>query len=151
DSGITPWQLFELWVKEKKPAAGTVENWRYMFRALNDDFDGRSAGSIQPEEAEAWLLKRVTANATHDAGQRKRTRTAATVKNTTAKAVNTVFRWAVSKKHFGRNPFEHAAKMLTVSKRPKHRDTQAFTPEERRIILSAASRIKAFRNGDDAA
>jgi integrase len=121
-----------------------------MFRALNDDFGGRSAGSIQPEEAEAWLLKRVTANAPH-AGQRKRTRTAATVKNTTARAVNTVFRWAVSKKHLARNPFEHAADALTVSKRPKHRDTPAFTPEERRTILSAASRIETFRNRDDAA
>jgi integrase len=140
DTGITPWQLFELWVKERKPAAGTVENWRYMFRALNDDFEGRSAGSIQSEEAEAWLLKRVTA-----------TRAAETVKNTIAKAVNTVFRWGVSKKHLARNSFERAADALTVSKRPKLRDTPAFTPEERRTILSAASRIKTFRNRDDAA
>jgi hypothetical protein len=44
DTGITSWQLFEMWVKERKPAAGTVENWRYMLRALNDDFEGRSAG-----------------------------------------------------------------------------------------------------------
>jgi hypothetical protein len=62
DSGMTSWQLFELWVKERKPAAGTVENWRYMFHTLNDDFEARSAGSIQPDEAEAWLLKCVTAN-----------------------------------------------------------------------------------------
>jgi integrase len=151
DSGMTPWQLFELWVKEKKPAGGTVENWRYMFRALNDDFEGRSAGSIQPEEAEAWLLKCVTANTPADTRARKRTRTAETVKNTIAKAVNTVFRWGVSKKHVARNPFEHAADALTVSKRPKLRDTQAFTPEERTKILSAASAIKAFRKRDDAA
>jgi integrase len=151
DSGITPWQLFELWVKERKPAAGTVENWRYMFRALNDDFEGRSAGSIQPEEAEAWLLKRVTANTPADTRARKRTRTAETVKNTTAKAVNTVFRWGVKKKHLARNPFEHAADALTVSKRPKLRDTQAFTPEERSKILSAALAVKAFRKQDDAA
>jgi integrase len=57
----------------------------------------------------------------------------------------------VRKKHLRRNPFEHAADALTVSKRPKHRDTQAFTPEERKVILSAASRIKTFRKGDDAA
>jgi integrase len=151
DSGITPWQLFEMWVRERKPAAGTVENWRYMFRALNDDFEDRSAGSIQPEEAEAWLLKRVTANTPADTRARKRTRTAETVKNTTAKAVNTVFRWGVSKKHLARNAFERAADALTVSKRPKLRDTQAFTPEERRKILSAAMAIKAFRKRDDAA
>jgi integrase len=140
DSGITPWQLFELWVKERKPAAGTVENWRYMLRALNDDFEGRSAGSILPEEAEAWLRKCVTTS-----------RTAQTVKNTTARAVNTVFRWAVKKKHLVRNPFEHAADALTVSKRQRLRDTQAFTPEERQIILSAASAIKTLRKRDDAA
>jgi integrase len=151
DSGLTPWQLFELWVKERNPAAGTVENWRYMLRALSDDFEGRSAGSIQPEEAEAWLLKRVTANAPTHTKARKRTRTAQTVKNTTARAVNTVFRWAVSKKHLARNPFERAADALTVSKRPKHRDTQAFTPEEAKIILSAASAIKVFCRRDDAA
>ena len=138
-------------MKERKPAAGTVENWRYMLRALNDDFEGRSAGSIQPEEAEAWLLKCVTANSPTDAKARKRTRTAQTVKNTTARAVNTVLRWAVSKKHLPRNPFEHAADALTVSKRPRLRETQAFTPEERRIILSAASAIKTFRRRDDAA
>jgi integrase len=151
DSGLTPWQLFEMWVRERKPAAGTVENWRYMLRALNDDFEGRSAGSIQPEEAEAWLLKRVTANSPNDTKAGKRTRTAQTVKNTTARAVNTVFRWAVSKKHLARNPFEHAADALTVSKRPKLRDTQAFTPEEARTILSAAGAIKTFRQRDDAA
>jgi integrase len=151
DSGLTPWQLFELWVKERNPAAGTVENWRYMLRALSDDFKGRSAGSIQPEEAEAWLLKRVTANAPTHTKARKRTRTAQTVKNTTARAVNTVFRWAVSKKHLARNPFERAADALTVSKRPILRDTLAFTPEEQRSILSAASAIKAFCKQDDAA
>ena len=143
DSGITPWQLFELWVKERQPAAGTVENWRYMLRALNDDFEGRSAGSIQPEEAAAWLRKCVTANTPAGTGQHKRTRTAQTVKNTTAKAVNTVFRWGVRKKHLARNPFEHAADKL--------RDTQAFTPEERSKILSAALAVKAFRKRDDAA
>jgi integrase len=151
DSGLTPWQLFEFWVEARKPAPGTVENWRYMLRALNDDFEGRSAGSIQPEEAAAWLLKLVTANPSTNTRARRRTRTAETVKNTTARAVNTVLRWAVSKKHLARNPFEHAADALTVSKRPKLRDTQAFTPEEARTILSAASAIKTFRQRDDAA
>jgi integrase len=65
--------------------------------------------------------------------------------------VNTVFRRGVSKKHLAGNPFEHAADALTVSKRPKLRDTQAFTPEEARTILVAASAIKTFRTRDDAA
>jgi integrase len=57
----------------------------------------------------------------------------------------------VRKKHLARNPFEYAAATLTVSKRPRLRDTQAFTPEEQRSILSAASAIKTFRKRDDAA
>jgi integrase len=97
------------------------------------------------------LLKRVTANSPNNTKAGKRTRTAQTVRNTTVRAVNTVFRWAVSKKHLARNPFEHAADALTVSKRPKLRDTQAFTPEEARTILSAATAIKTFRQRDDAA
>jgi integrase len=151
DSGLAPWQLFEMWAKERRPATGTLENWRYMFRALNDDFEGRSAGSIQPEEAETWLRQRVTVNSLASTSHRKRTRTAATVKNTTARAVNTVFRWAVSKKHLSGNPFEHAADALTVSKRPKLRDTQAFTPEEAMTILAAASAIKTIRTRGDTA
>jgi integrase len=150
-SGLSPWQLFELWVKERNPAAGTVENWRYFFRALSDDVEGRSAGSIQPEEAETWLRQRVTATTPAGTGHRRRTRSAETVKNTTAKAMNTVFRWGVRQKHLARNPFEHAADALTVSKRPKLRETQAFTPEEQRRIMLAASAIKAFRKQDDAA
>src|SRR5262249_9486264 len=47
--------------------------------------------------------------------------------------------------------FEHAADALTVSKRPKLRDTQAFTPEERSKILSAALAVKAFHKREDAA
>jgi integrase len=65
--------------------------------------------------------------------------------------VNTVFRWGVSEKHLPRNPFERAADALTVSKQPKYRDTLAFTPEERKKILSSASGIEAFRKRDDAA
>jgi integrase len=57
----------------------------------------------------------------------------------------------VSKKHLTRNPFEHAADALTVSKRPKLRETQAFTPEEARTILAAATAIKTARQRDEAA
>jgi len=50
DSGITPWDLFEKWVAERKPAQGTVENWRYFFSNLGEHFSGRSAGSITTED-----------------------------------------------------------------------------------------------------
>ena len=33
DTGETPMQLFERWVVERQPAAGTIESWTYVFRA----------------------------------------------------------------------------------------------------------------------
>jgi hypothetical protein len=127
DSGITPWGLFERWVEAKKPAHGTVENWKYMLRALDNHFEGRSAASILPEEAEVWLSGQVTP-----------TRSAHTVKNTWFKAVNTVFGWAAKKKLVAPNPFVEAADALTLPKRQKLRETDAFLPAERTKILAAA-------------
>jgi integrase len=140
DSSQTPWELFELWVVARKPSAGTVENWRYMLRQLNDRFEGRSAASIMPEEAEAWLLRLVTQE-----------RTAQTVKNTWYKAVSTVYRWALKQKLVPRNPFDGAADVLTIQKRQKLRETEAFLPAESAKILSAAFGIKSTIKTFDAA
>ena len=52
DSGDTPTQLFERWAKEREAAAGTVENWRYFFRKMDENFKDRSAASITPIEAQ---------------------------------------------------------------------------------------------------
>jgi integrase len=140
DSGLTPWQLFESWVAARKPSPGTVENWRYMLRSLDEHFEGRSAASVMPEEAEAWLLGLVTPE-----------RSAQTVKNTWYKAVNTIYRWAMKQKHVFRNPFEGAAEVLTLTKRQKLRETQAFLPEERTKVLSAALTVKNTKKPFDAA
>jgi integrase len=140
DTGIAVRQLFELWVDARKPAYGTVENWRYMLGKLHDHFPERSAASIQPEDAEAWLTGLVSPDLS-----------AATVKNTWLKAVNTVFRWGVRKKHVPRNPFEHAAHALTVIKRERLRETNAFLPEEWTTILTAAEAVKDTRKPDNAA
>jgi hypothetical protein len=74
-----------------------------MFRFADSQSIGQSFRKRQ------WLLKRVTANTPAATRARNRTRTAETVKNIIAKAVNTVFRWGVKKKHLARNSFEHAA------------------------------------------
>jgi len=119
DTGETPTQLFERWVAERQPAAGTIESWRYVFRAMSQQFDGRSAASIDPDEAQRWLRSLVT-----------RERSARTVHNTHLHASKAVFGWASDHKHIPRNPFEKAK--LTVPKQRKHRETQAFFPEEYR-------------------
>jgi hypothetical protein len=51
DSGITPLELFKKWVEERKPARGTIESWRYVFQAMQSQFEGKSAAAIMPEEA----------------------------------------------------------------------------------------------------
>ena len=128
DTGETPWQLFERWVSERKPAASSVENWRYMFTAMTAHFKDRSAVAITPDEAQEWIKGLISP-----------TRSANTVKNTWIKASKTVFRWAAEHKHIPRNPF--AEVKVTITKKTKQRDTPAFLPSERRTILNASLRI----------
>jgi hypothetical protein len=104
DKGETPTQLFERWVADCQPAAGTVENWRYFFRDMTKDFEGRSAGSISADEAQEWLKSLVT-----------KERTARTVKNTRLRAYKAIFTWAVDNKYAARNPFKDVK--ITVPKR----------------------------------
>jgi integrase len=124
DAGETPQQLFVKWVSEKKPAVSTVESWHYVFTAMAAYFQGRSAASITPDEAQAWISGLVGAE-----------RSARTVDNTYIAASKTVFGWAVEHKHLSRNPF--AAVKVTIPKTVKLRETQAFRPNERRTILKA--------------
>jgi integrase len=137
DSGITPWELFEKWVAERKPAQGTIENWRYFFRKLGEHFSERSAASITPEEADGWIRGLIAAE-----------RSASTVKKTWLKAANTVFRWAVKRKHIPRNPFAEVE--VTVPKRQKLRE-RSFRAPEVRTILQAASSIKHTQRPIEAA
>jgi integrase len=138
DSGLTPVQLFEKWIAERKPAYGTYESWRYVFAALGEQFKDRSAGSILPEEAEAWIRSLIGPG-----------RSEATVKKTWLTAANRVFRWALEHNHVPRNPF--AAVKVTVPKKAKLRETRAFRPPEARMILQAASAITDTRSHTDAA
>ena len=128
ETGDTPTQLFERWVVERQPAAGTIESWRYVFRAMSQHFADRSAASIRPEEAQQWLRSLVS-----------KERAARTVRSTHLHASKAVFGWASEHKYIPRNPFNEAK--LTVPKQHKHRDTQAFYPDEYRLILKAAHEI----------
>jgi hypothetical protein len=106
DSGITPWELFTKWIDERKPERSTIESWRYVFRGLGQHFKDRTAASIMPEEADAWVKGLINPK-----------RSAGVVKRTWLNAANTVFRWALEHKHVERNPF--AGIKVTV---PKKRD-----------------------------
>jgi integrase len=128
DSGVTPWELFERWVAERRPAQATVESWRYVFLAMRDHFKDRSAGSIMAEEAAAWIKSLITEE-----------RSAHTVKRTWLTASKTVFGWALDHKHVPRNPF--AATKVTLSKEKELRDDKSFTMTEAQTILRAAAAI----------
>jgi integrase len=138
DTGETPWQLFERWVHERKPKFGSVENWRYVFRAMNDYFKDRSAASIAPVEAQQWVN-----------GLRTEERSARAVHKTWIKASRTIFGWAVKHKHLQHNPFKDVN--VTVPKQQSLRETKAFRPDEYRIILNASLRIADTAKPDDAA
>jgi hypothetical protein len=109
DSGITPWELFTKWIAEREPARSTIESWRYPFQALSECFKDRTAASIMPEEADAWVKSLITPE-----------RSASTVKKTWLNAATTVFRWALEHKHIPRNPF--AGVKVTVPKKKKLRE-----------------------------
>jgi integrase len=127
DSGVTPWELFERWVAERKPTQATVESWRYVFLAMRDHFKDRSAGSIMPEEATDWIKSLITKD-----------RSAHTVKRTWLNASKTVFGWALDHKHVPRNSF--AAVKVTLPKKKELRD-KSFTMTEAQTILRAAAAI----------
>lgn len=128
DAGETPQQLFARWVSERKPAPSTVDTWRYFFFDMSAHFEGRSGGSISPNEARAWIT-----------GLIGKERSAATVRNNWLRASKNVFGWATDHKLIPRNPF--ADVKITVPKKVKLRETQAFRPDERRTILKAALEV----------
>lgn len=128
DKGETPMQLFERWVVERKPAASSIESWRYVFSAMSEHFKGRSASSISAEEAQAWIRGLVSA-----------ARSARTVRRTWISASKAVFGWAFEHKIIPRNPFKDVK--ITVPKQIKHRETKSFLSQEYRTILKASLAI----------
>ena len=138
DSGATPQQLFDKWVLDRKPAAGSVDTWRYVFAKMTAYFKDRSAGSITPDEAQTWVTSLVTES-----------RSAHAVANNWIPASKAIFNWAVEHKLIQRNPFEDAK--ITVPEKVTLRDTKSFYDEEWRTILRAALKITNTDTPDGAA
>jgi integrase len=136
DNGRSPWDLFEAWIKAIEPAQSTIESWRTVFRALAKDFTDRSAASITPDEAQAWLDKLID-----------KERSAFTVHNTWLKATKTVFTWGTRRK-LTSNPF--SAAVVDVPKRKQYRP-KWFHEDERATILNAAAAVKDTTSPDGVA
>jgi len=127
-SKLSPWQLFEAWVKARQPAASGVDRWRTVFLDLERYFESKSADDISEDDARKWSQQLITA----DRGPH-------TVNTVWLSAAHTVFRWAQEQRLITSNPFKGLR--LTEPRRVKHRETNAFLPEESTTILKASSAV----------
>ena len=136
-SGRTCWDLFEAWVKLKKPAISTVNRWRTVFLNLQSAFPDRSADTISEQEAKDWADRLIGPG-----------RSARTVSDIWVMGARTVYRWAVRERLATTNPF--AAVTVTVPKKAEVRG-KAFTPDEARAILKAARNVTDLQTPSRAA
>jgi integrase len=137
DVNLTPWALFERWIGKAKPANSTVDRWRGVFLRLQSDFPNASAAALLPEQMQKWANGLIGSE-----------RSAGTVADVWVGAARTVFAWAVDEKLLTRNPF--IGWRVKVPKKITTRETKAFTDDEIKTILKAASAIKV-RSKTDAA
>jgi integrase len=127
-SGPSCFELFEAWIRAANPGTSTVDRWRAVFLDLQSHFADRSAGSITADEAREWKDRLVT-----------EARSAKTVSDIWLVAARTVFGWALRERLIQANPFVGVT--VTVPKKRRLRETDAFTPEEATAILKAALAI----------
>lgn len=123
---ISPWQLFEAWVKARKPAASGVNRWRVVLLDLERRFE--NASDITEDGAREWSRQLVTTK-----------RGARTVNDVWLTAARTLFGWGEKERLIASNPFKGLR--VTEPRRVNLRETQAFTPDEWTTILKAASSI----------
>jgi integrase len=141
DPSLTPWMLFERWIKSAEPADSTVDRWRGVFLKLKADFPNMNAAALLPEQAQAWTKGLLSEN-----------RSAYTVSNIWHCASRTVYAWAIDEKLLTRNPF--TGWRIKVPKSTKTRETKSFTDTEIGLILNAALAAKmrgGARSKSDAA
>lgn len=123
-AGMTCWSLFEAWVKERKPAASTVNRWRSVLKVLDARFRGRDIVDISAEDARDWKDTLVTPE-----------RSAVVVNDIWLRAARVVFGWALDNKRITANPFEDV-RVAVPKAAPKVRERE-FTEEEWKTILKA--------------
>jgi hypothetical protein len=124
----SPWKLFDAWVNATSPADGTVARWRVIFKNIDVKFAGPNAQPLTEETAQTWSKELIIPG-----------RSAGTVRGW-VRAARTIYAWTKLERLIEHNPFK--AVFVTVPKRIKHRETEAFTWEEAQMILRAASDIK---------
>lgn len=137
DATLSAWGLFEKWIEKAKPAISTVDRWRAVFLKLQADFPSTPAPALLSEQMQEW------AN-----GLIGKDRTAYTVSSVWTNACKTVFAWAIQERLVTRNPF--TGWRVKVPKKILTRESKAFTSDETKVILSAASKIEVKSKTDAA-
>jgi integrase len=127
-SGPSCFELFEAWIKAGQPRPSTITRWRAVFLNLQSRFADRSASSITQEEANEWKDELIT-----------KKRSARTVSDIWLAAARTVFAWGLKERLIHTNPFIGVT--VTVPKKRRLRETDAFTPKEVQQILGATLAI----------
>ena len=118
--------LWDQWVAEKKPAAGTIERWRPVIDAAQAHWP--DLRRVTDGQARDWFRSLVTED-----------RSALTVRRTWLTACKTVCNWASDQGLLTINPF--AKVKLTIPRKITTRESQAFTDAEARTILRATLAI----------
>ena len=131
-SGLTAWEVFELWVEGRKPAPSSVNRWRAVFVSLRERFGERDAATIGVEEAQEWLDGLTTED-----------RSAHVVNDVWMNAAKTVFQWAVSRRRLAGNPFAGAT--VALPKRPPKLREREFHEDEWRAILRESLKPQSAR------
>ena len=125
----SPWALFEGWVKSRQPAQSTVNRWGVVFENLEAKFSSDNAQPMTEDVVQEWSRELITAK-----------RSPRTVRDIWVNAANTVHAWAKRERLIDSNPFEDVH--VTVPRKRKHREMDAFTADEARTILRAASSLE---------
>jgi integrase len=131
-SGKSATQLFEGYSAASNLAAGSIDRWRVVFSTLDRHLAGRDFDALSADEAQRWVTALVT-----------KKRSPFTVMTVWVTALKAVGAWAVKQRHIARNPFADCS--VRVPKKMRHRETQAFSTDEIRLILSSAGAIKNTR------
>ncbi len=127
-TGMSPWALFEAWVKAAKPAPSTVTRWRAVFLDLEKRLADDPA-ALTEDAARDWARKLVAPG-----------RSPRTVNDVWINAGRTIFAWGVEERLVAANPFQGVR--VTQPRKTHHRETKAFTPAEAATILRAASSMQ---------
>lgn len=109
----------------KAAGEGKVDRWRSVFFHLDKHFERRTANSITADDAQAWADQLITAK-----------RGAATVNDIWCSAAHTVFGWGVKTRKLISNPVEDVS--VAQPKKVRTRETDEFSPEEAKLILTAS-------------